>query len=259
MIADQLSTSSRSSASALVGIATGCVLMTLMGIGFVLGGFLPPPGPSTAAPIATFYRDNVDLIRAAIISLIAGGTMFIPFGAAISDRIRTVPGIGPVAASTQMGAAIATATLMMVFGSILLVAVLRPDMPDSSYQLLNHVTWMAWAGLWEPGALQAVATATAIFADKSTAPVFPRWVAWYSLFMAFGSLMGSLIPFFTSGPFAWNGFISFWVAAAVFFAWFVIILIQFIKIYRRARASDAVEQVELVAPTDVPLVAEAST
>jgi hypothetical protein len=124
----------------------------------------------------------------------------------------------------------------MVFGSMLLVAFLRPDMPDSSYQLLNHMTWLAWVGLWQPGALQAATTAWAVLGDPSPTPAFPRWVGWYSLCMAFGSLTGSLIPFFTFGPFTWNGFISFWIAGAIFFAWYIILLVQLAKNYRHARA-----------------------
>lgn len=220
--------------SAGTGIISGWALIALIGTGFVLGDFLPPPGPFDAATTAAFYHEHVDVKRFAVICLIVGGTMFIPFGAAIADRLRRVDGIGPVLAMSQVGAAIATATLMMVCGPMLLVALQRPDMPDSTYQLLNHFSWMAVAGLWQPGALQAVVTAVAIFSDKSDAPVFPRWVAWYSLFMAFGSLMGSLIPFFTSGPFAWNGVMGFWVAAVVYFTWFAIMLGQLHLANRRA-------------------------
>lgn len=220
----------------LFGVASGGALLTFIGLGFVLARALPPPGPYSAEVTAAYYRDGVDLKRLGVILIIVGGTMFLPFGAAIADRLRHVSGIGFVVAMTEFGAAIASTTLMMVFGSILLVALLRPDMPDSSYQLLNHMTWFAWVGLWQPGALQAMATAWGVLGDKSSTPVFPRWVGWYSLCMAFGSLTGSLIPFFTYGPFTWNGFISFWIAGAIFFAWFIILLLQLYKGYRRSRA-----------------------
>jgi hypothetical protein len=220
------------------GIVTGWALLTLMGMGFVLGGVLPPPGPYAAAVTADYFHQNVDVKRLGIILIITGGTMFLPFGAAIADRLRRVSGVGPIAALTEFGAAAIASALMMICGAMLLVGLLRPDMPDSTYQLLNHVTWMTWAGLWQPGALSAAATAWAILSDKSPIPVFPRWVGWYSLCMAFGSLTGSLIPFFTSGPFTWNGFISFWIAGAIFFAWYIILLLQLILIHRRANARE---------------------
>lgn len=209
------------------------------GFGFFGGGFVPPPAPADAATTAAFYHEHVELRRVAVIMLIVGGTMFIPFGAALADRLRRIPGIGATAVYTELAAATASGTLMMVFGPFLLTALLRPDMPASSYELLNHVTWMAWIGLWQPGALEAGATAAAILSDRSTPPVFPRWVGWFSAWMAFGSLVGSLIPFFTEGPFAWNGFMAFYIAAVVFFSWFTVILVQLHKMAARDRAAQA--------------------
>jgi len=218
------------------GVASGTALLTFIGLGFLLARVLPPPGPYSASVTAAYYHSDIDVKRLGVILIIVGGTMFLPFGAAVADRLRHVEGIGPVAAITEFGAAVISAALMMVFGSMLLVAFLRPDMPDSSYQLLNHMTWLAWVGLWQPGALQAATTAWAVLGDPSPTPAFPRWVGWYSLCMAFGSLTGSLIPFFTFGPFTWNGFISFWIAGAIFFAWYIILLVQLAKNYRHARA-----------------------
>jgi hypothetical protein len=222
----------------LFGIATGIALPGFIGVGFLLAGFLPPPGPYAADVTAVYFHDNIDVKRLGVILVIVGGTMFLPFGAAIADRLRRVRGIGPLAAMTQFGAATVATTLMMTFGTMLLTGLLRPDMPDSTYQLLNHVTWLALVGLWQPGAMQAAATAWAILGDKSPTPVFPRWVGWYSLCMAFGSLTGSLIPFFTYGPFAWNGFIAFWIAGGIFFGWYVIMVVQLFLAHRRSRGLD---------------------
>lgn len=223
------------------GILTGCSLLMFIGLGFLLGGFLPPPGPYGADVTADYFHEAIDVKRLGVILVIVGGTMFMPFGAAIADRLRRVSGVGPIAAVTEFGSAVIASTLMMICGSMMLVGLLRPDMADSTYQLLNHVTWMALVGLWQPGALQAACTAWAVLSDKSSTPVFPRWVGWYSLCMAFGSLTGSLIPFFTYGPFTWNGFISFWIAGAIFFAWYIMILAQFILIHRRSSARERQE------------------
>jgi hypothetical protein len=229
----------KSTAAVLFGVAAGGALLNFIGIGFLLGGFIPPPGPGAADVTAAYFHHDVDLKRLGVILTIVGGTMFLPFGAAIADRIRHVRGIGPIAAMTEFGAAIVAATLMMTFLTMILVGLLRPDMPDSIYQVLNHLCWLGLIGLWQPGALQAGTTAWAILADPSPTPVFPRWVGWYSLCMAFGSLTGSLIPFFVSGPFAWNGFIGFWVAGAIFFAWYIIMLVQLYLAYRRDRVEAA--------------------
>ncbi|BBY62660.1 hypothetical protein [Mycolicibacterium helvum] len=223
----------------IFGIAAGVALPAFIGIGFILAGFIPPPGPYAADVTAEYFHHDIDLKRLGVILVIVGGSMFMPFGAAIANRLRHVAGIGPLAAMTQFGAAVIATTLMMICGTMMLVGLHRPDMADSSYQLLNHVTWMALIGLWQPGAMQAAATAWAILGDSSSTPVFPRWVGWYSLCMAFGSLTGSLIPFFTYGPFTWNGFISFWIAGAIFFAWYNIMVLQLYFAHRRNRADRA--------------------
>lgn len=220
----------------IVGVATGVGLPGLIGTGFLLAGFLPPPGPYAADVTSAYFHANVDLKRLGVILVIVGGSLFMPFGAAVAERLRRVPGIGPLAAMTQFGSAVIASALMMICGTMLLVGLHRPDMADSSYQLLNHMCWMGLIGLWQPGAMQAGATAWAILGDPSPIPVFPRWVGWYSLCMAFGSLTGSLIPFFTSGPFTWNGFISFWIAGAIFFAWYIIMVVQLWVSHRRNQA-----------------------
>ena len=162
------------------GILTGWALPTVIGVGFLLAGFLPPPGPYGADVTADYFRENIDVKRLGVILVIVGGSMFMPFGAAIADRLRRVSGVGPVAAITEFGSAVISSTLMMICGSMLLVGLLRPDMADSSYQLLNHLAWLALIGLWQPGAMQATCTAWAVLSDKSPAPVFPRWVGWFS-------------------------------------------------------------------------------
>jgi hypothetical protein len=221
--------------STRVGMISGWGILIFMGVGLWFGQFIAPPGPFGARVTAQFYRDDVDVKRLAVICLIMGGVMMIPFGAAIADRLRHVPGIGVPMALAQLGGAFAGAILMMAFGPILLVALLFPDMPDTILQFSNHITWMVWSGIWQPGALQAIAIATVVFLDKSRTPVFSRWVAWFCLFMAFGALTGSLIPFFTAGPFAWNGAIAFYVAGINYFTWFAILLSQFHQFHRDAR------------------------
>jgi len=246
------SNESDATSRARLGIIAGWGIMFFFGFGMIGGQFIPPPGPWPGEDhiTAQFYRADLDFKRLAVISLIIGGTMFIPFGAAIADRLRRRGGIGIPLAQCQFGAAVASATLMMVFGPFLLTVMLRPDLPDVIVRFSSLVTWMAWAGLWEPGALQAFSVAVVVLGDKSLSPVFPRWVGWYSLFMAFGSMMGCLIPFFTDNAFAWDGAIAFWVAATNFFVWFAIMLGQFHVTYRRARRS--------VSPTP-PVVGDAPT
>ena len=66
------------------------------------------------------------------------------------------------------------------------------------------------------GMVQYGVTGIIILLDKRDAPILPRWVGYVSIWVGLLSLPGVLIPFFKSGPFAWNGILAFWLPAILF-------------------------------------------
>jgi hypothetical protein len=74
--------------------------------------------------------------------------------------------------------------------------------------------------------VQMLAVAFAVLtAGPMQAKVFPRWVGYFSIWCALLLLPGSLIPFFKSGPFAWQGIFEFWLAGVVFFGWIAVMTV----------------------------------
>ena len=59
--------------------------------------------------------------------------------------------------------------------------------------------------------LQCVAIGIAILCDRRTQPLLPKWFAWCTFLTAACYVPLSLMPFFRTGPVAWNGIVSFWV------------------------------------------------
>jgi hypothetical protein len=57
--------------------------------------------------------------------------------------------------------------------------------------------------------------------DSDPEPLFPRWLGFLNLWVALAYVPGSLLAFFKSGPFAWNGIFAFWLAGTVFTVWFI--------------------------------------
>lgn len=49
---------------------------------------------------------------------------------------------------------------------------------------------------------------------------------------------GILIPFFNSGPFAWNGLFSFWLVLNIFFLWLILNYVYTVKAIRAQQASE---------------------
>jgi hypothetical protein len=69
--------------------------------------------------------------------------------------------------------------------------------------------------------VQQLAIGIAAFSDHD-GHVFPRWVGYFNVWCAALLLPAVLIPFFKTGPFAWHGIFEFWLAAAIFFGWVVV-------------------------------------
>jgi hypothetical protein len=69
----------------------------------------------------------------------------------------------------------------------------------------------------------------AILSDKSERPVLPRWLGWFNLWAQIIYLPGILIPYFKSGPLAWNGLLAFWIPVVVFTVWLCLITAMLLR------------------------------
>ena len=67
--------------------------------------------------------------------------------------------------------------------------------------------------------MQAIAAGLAGLADRSATPVFPRWVSYWAIFTGFSFVVLTAMPFYKTGPLAWNGAISFWALFGTYFTW----------------------------------------
>lgn len=211
---------------------SGLAAIALVGAGFLIGNLLPPPSPAdTAAEAAAFWRETPDSRRIGLVLMVVGSTLFVPFAVAIAVALRRVEGPGSPMALVQVAGGTITAATAVVYEFIMLAIVYRPELPDTTIQALSTVAWIAFVGLWTPGALQGVAVGVATLGSRGQTAL-PRWAGWFSLWMAFTSLSGSLVPFLRDGPFAWNGFLGFYVAATVFFLWY---LVMTYALWRAAR------------------------
>ena len=84
------------------------------------------------------------------------------------------------------------------------------------------MAWLGFVGIVETFALQGIVIGLAILKDKRETPLFPRWVGFYNFWVALLVMPGALVPFFKSGPFAWNGLLAWWLVLAAFASWFVV-------------------------------------
>lgn len=195
--------------------------LVLLGVGlFGLTGWFPPTDPGLdAASIAALYEKDRTSIRFGLVLLALAGTLWWPFSAAISMQLKRIEGgVGPFTL-VQMATATGTAVMISLSAFMFLLAAFRPEISPEIIRALNDFGWLLILGWFPPGFLQALAIGLCILGDRSTKGPYPRWVGFASVWVAVLLLPSALIPFFHGGPFAWNGIISFYFVATVFFIW----------------------------------------
>jgi hypothetical protein len=124
--------------------------------------------------------------------------------------------------------------VFFITGALLfIVAAFRPERAAEITYTLNDAAWIVTVIPFSPALMQNLIIATAILIDRRPDPVFPRWLAYFNIWVAIGFLPGGLLPFFKSGPLAWNGLFVFWLAGSVFVAWFAVMTFMLLRAIRR--------------------------
>jgi hypothetical protein len=149
-----------------------------------------------------------------------------PFCAVLYLQIRRLEGSDrPIAAMGQLVAGIGNMMFFSLPGIFFIIAAFRPDRaPIDVTAALNDIAWFMLMFAWTPGAMQAFLCGAAIVKHASPTSHYPRWIGFFSIWIAVLMASSSFIPFFKTGPFAWNGLFGFWLPVIVFGNWFLVML-----------------------------------
>lgn len=207
-----------------IGVWCGLAFVLLFFAGLAIAGFLPPLSPGgSAQAIADLYVADQSRIKAGAILLVFASALTLPWVSAISVQLKRIEGPDSPMAFTQLVAG-ATGVLILIIPPILWqVAAYRPESrPAEATQQLNDMGWMLFVGVTSLAMVQSLAIAIAILLDKNEVRVFPRWVAYFNVMCELMFIPGGFLAFFKTGPLAWDGAFSFWVPAAAFGGWFIV-------------------------------------
>lgn len=208
--------------------------VTLFFLGFIFSHFIPPPSPSLSQEqVVAQYQQNANGIRTGMVLMMISGMFIMPMVGVISAQLKRIKGITPALTYAQVSAGTAGSVLFIIPAVLFLVTAYRPDRPPELTFLMNDLCWIMVVLPWPPAFIQNIVIATAIIHDESPQPIFPRWVAFFNIWVAIGFLPGSLLPFFKKGPLAWNGIFAFWLAGTVFFVWFIVVTVMLLKAINR--------------------------
>ena len=223
---------------------SGIVLMLMFFGAFLYAHFLPPPGPYlTQDEVVAIYQRDANDIRIGFVLMMIGGMFMSPFAGVISFHIRRIDcHVSRLLAYTQLSAGTIGMLTTFIPAVMFMITAYRPERAPELTYLMNDMSWFLTVIIWPPFLMQNVAIAAAVFMDKRLNPIFPRWFGYFQLWVALGYVGATLLPFFKSGPFAWNGLFAFWLPAIVFGPWFVVTAVMVIKAINREEQETLVSE-----------------
>ncbi|WAJ43314.1 hypothetical protein OK015_19120 [Mycobacterium sp. Aquia_216] len=202
---------------------SGIICVLLFFGGFVAAGFLPPLSPGmSAAQIAAHYRAHTSGIRLGAGLIFLSSMFYVWFTAVISGQMRRIPGVHPTVVNASLAAGAFAGVTFLVPALMFAVTAFRPDRSPDATLMLNDMSWIMLVMPWTPFMPQYLSFAFAILSDQRPQPLFPRWLAYFNIWVELMFTPATVLPFFKSGPFAWNGLFVFWMPATVFTALFIV-------------------------------------
>jgi hypothetical protein len=200
----------------------------------VFGHNLPPASPSLSAQdLAAYYLRYHDgiLFGNTMTALVA--FLWVPWTAQLTVAMLRIEGDNPVLTIIQVIGGIITAWVLAFCPAIWAALAFRTDIDPATLRTLNDVDFIVFNITYAGTTLQAIAAGLVGLADKSEHPVFPRWVSYWSIFTGLSFLPITAMPYFKTGPLAWDGLITFWALFGTFFVWTGSIGIYLAKDVRR--------------------------
>lgn len=195
------------------------LLMFLGGTAGIAGFFPPHPPSADADTIAAIYEADIFRIRVGMIIMMLACVPCLFYVSALSVVLRQIEGrVGILTLVMALGG---FALAMLTFYPAIwwLVGAFRPERGAEIIHLFNDSAWLQFIGglfiSWPMFAVLAIGA----FVDKRDDPILPRWYGYLAAWTAVLFIPGQLIFFILTGPFAWNGLISFYVPLTAFLFW----------------------------------------
>ena len=206
----------------------------------VLGQNVPPYSAAlTADELAAQVRSHAALIRIGMVGQMTVSGLYLVWGVGIAKVMEAMEGDNNVLSTIQTWGAGFTVLVFEIPCMAWLAASFRPDvMPAPVIQMLYDMGWMFFDIAYLTS-LQMIPLAICILGDRRSEPLIPKWVGWFSLWVAISFLLLILVAFFHDGPFARGGLLNYWVEFSLFFWFWLIIAVYVLKAVGRLETQHA--------------------
>jgi hypothetical protein len=220
---------------------TGPIFFTVF---FFMWGLLaqnfPPMAASTSAQDMWQHYKSLQLpISIGMSVCMVGGSCYMTFGAAVSRVMRRIEGPEGMLANLEMSGATITYCPIVVACGIWLVAAMQVDvLSPALIQTMYYLGWMVIDLAYMVTSWQIIAASIVFLRDKREKKLVPAWVSWWGYVTVASFFPVSLIPFFKTGPWAFQGLFNFWIAFPTWYIWIVSMSIYIIKAVNRIQVED---------------------
>lgn len=205
----------------------------LLSAALVVASWVPFPSPNRSAPsVAHFYAIHTDGIRVGALLLAAGAALLAPLAAVLAVQIKRIEGAFSPLAYLELGMGCASSLAITIPTFFWETAAFRPERDPVVTQSWHDAGWLCFTATIFIFMLQAGAIALAILSDRSAQPLFPRWLGYFTAWVALLLLPSALCLFFKTGPFAWSGIFTLYLAFAVIGAWFIALITILLRVVR---------------------------
>ena len=202
----------------------------------VIGHNIPNPSPAlSAANLAARYSHNLGEIRLGFIVALIIVCFYMPWCSYISARMARIEGGYPVLANLQLIGGALTVMVVSFSCCFWAIAAFRPERNPELIQLLTDTGWLVIDLQYACTTLQMVALALAVLSDRKNkaTPLMPNWVCYLTIFCAVSFFPASLTGVLKTGPFAWNGVMSYYFPYFCWLCWEIIASTYLINDVRR--------------------------
>ncbi len=194
---------------------------------FALARVMPPPRPDvTTDQMAHLFHAHATTIQIGfgILVLIVGGAG-VANGIVLYHIKRMT--VGSVLGYAYMGSlAVGALPGCLVVAFCFLTAVYRPERDPQLLALLYDLGLLSYVGSLGCFTTAWIAFAIAILYDRNQ--IFPKWLAYVTIWQIVTEICAVPVFVLKAGPFAWNGSIAFWEGTVIFGFW-LSCLIVFLK------------------------------
>jgi hypothetical protein len=200
--------------------------------------FVPPVSPALdSTAIARLFAEQSMQIRVATALMMSGAALGWCWSACVATWTARMEGSMPVLSFTQLLCGVFS------FGGVYFAVVawssaaFRADRPQELVYLLSDQGWYWIVMMGSCAWMQMLAIGLAVLFDKATEPTFPRWVGYFNIWIGVLQIPGVMVAFFTTGPFAWDGLVAFWIPLTSFSAWIAVDTWAILRAIRRVESA----------------------